>query len=176
MAGTITRRGKHSWRLKYDLPRDDTGQRRLAYATVRGTRQDAERELRARLKTIDDGMHVDPSKETVGEYLTYWLENVAPLQASPVTLQGYSVKIRKQILPHLGPGEDDRAQSLVADELMKSVEALLVRTGKETASRAQVGRWYRLVADRRQRLEPGVEPRRIDLARQRRHADPVAGA
>ncbi len=102
MKGTITRRGKQSWRLKYDLPRDETGQRRLAYATVRGTRQDAERELRAKLTSLDGGMHVDPSRETLGEYLTYWLENVAPLRASPVTLRGYDIKIRNQILPHLG--------------------------------------------------------------------------
>ena len=52
MTGTITRRGKRSWRLKYDLPRDETGERRVAYATVKGTRRDAERELRAKLTAM----------------------------------------------------------------------------------------------------------------------------
>ncbi len=66
MKGTITSRGKRSWRLKYDLPRDETGARRIAYATVKGTRKDAEKELRRLLTALDKGMHVDPSALTVG--------------------------------------------------------------------------------------------------------------
>lgn len=33
MRGTITKRGKNSWQIKYDLPRD-SGKRRQRYATV----------------------------------------------------------------------------------------------------------------------------------------------
>ncbi len=42
MTGTITKRGKKSWRIKYDLPRDENGQRHTAYVTVKGTRKDAD--------------------------------------------------------------------------------------------------------------------------------------
>ena len=102
MTGSITRRGKKSWRIKYDLPRDDNGQRRIAYVTVQGTRKDAEKELRAKLSTIDAGAHVDPSRLTVGEYLDDWLAKAAPLTAGPKTLERYREFVRLQITPHLG--------------------------------------------------------------------------
>ena len=67
MNGNITRRGAKSWRIKYELPRDsDTGRRRTAYKTIKGTRKDAERELRAILHRMDKGIGIDPSKITVG--------------------------------------------------------------------------------------------------------------
>ena len=102
MTGTITRRSKKSWRIKYDLPRDENGQRRIAYITVQGTRKDAEKELRAKLSSIDAGTHVDPSRLTVGEYLDDWLAKAAPLTAGPRTLERYQQFVRLQIAPHLG--------------------------------------------------------------------------
>ena len=46
--GNITRRGKRSWRLKYDVDRDpETGRRRPRYMTVRGKRADAAPDPRA---------------------------------------------------------------------------------------------------------------------------------
>ncbi|MCK5623472.1 MAG: site-specific integrase [Alphaproteobacteria bacterium] len=102
MNGTITRRGKGSWRIKYDLPRDESGQRRLAYATVRGKRADAEKELRRRLSAIDHGVHVDPSMITVAEYLESWLAEVAPQSVAPKALERYRGLARNQIKPHLG--------------------------------------------------------------------------
>ena len=44
MRGSIIRRGKDSWLLKFDKGTVD-GKRKFHYATVRGTRQDAQREL-----------------------------------------------------------------------------------------------------------------------------------
>ncbi len=102
MTGTIIRRGKKSWRLKYDMPPGEDGVRRIAYVTVKGTRKDAEKELRAKLSTIDAGTHIDPSKLTVGEYLDDWLDKAAPLTAGPVTLERYREFVRLQIKPHLG--------------------------------------------------------------------------
>jgi integrase len=102
MTGTITRRGKRSWRLKYDLPRDETGERRLTYVTIKGTRKDAEKELRARLTAIDRGTHVDPSEITVGDHLDNWLEKVAPRRVAPKALERYRGLARNQIKPHLG--------------------------------------------------------------------------
>jgi hypothetical protein len=46
MRGNITRRGKSSWRLKFDEGTDRvSGKRRTRYVTVRGKRQDAEPEF-----------------------------------------------------------------------------------------------------------------------------------
>ncbi len=103
MNGTIIRRGKKSWRIKYDLPRDpETQERRIAYATIRGARKDAERELRRRLTAIDAGMQVDPSTLMIADYLDQWLDDVAPATAAPKALERYRGLCQKQIKPHLG--------------------------------------------------------------------------
>ena len=100
--GTISRRGKRSWRLKYDLPRNKTGTRRIAYATVNGTRTEAEKELRRLLTALDKGMHVDPSTQTVAEFLQSWLADVAPGAVGEKSLERYASLVRLQINPHLG--------------------------------------------------------------------------
>ncbi len=104
--GTITRRGKKSWRLKYDLPRDpETQKRRICYATVQGTRAEAEKELRRRLTALDKGVHVDPSALTVADYLDQWLDNVAPNTCGAKSLERYRSLCRLQIVPFLGAKE-----------------------------------------------------------------------
>ena len=100
--GTIIRRGRKSWRLKYDLPRGDDGARRLAYKTVRGTRAEAEKERRRLLTAIDKGMSVDPSVVTVAEYLDSWLADVAPARVGAKALERYRSLARLQIAPYIG--------------------------------------------------------------------------
>jgi integrase len=99
--GNITRRGKSSWRLKFDAGRDlMTGKRQTRYVTVRGKRQDAERELVRFLNEIHSGTLIDPSKVTVAQHLRAWLE-VAP-GLSQKTVERYWQLAEQQIIPHLG--------------------------------------------------------------------------
>lgn len=101
--GTITRRGKKSWRIKYDIASDPkTGARRIAYATVKGKRAEAERELRRRLHAIDRGIHVDPAALTVAAYLDGWLSDVAPETVAPKSLERYRGLVKNQVKPHIG--------------------------------------------------------------------------
>ena len=97
--GTITKRGKNSWRVKYDLPRDH-GVRRQRYATVTGTYKDAQRELTRLLGAVDAGTHVDPSNMTLAEYLQAFF--AAPAKVSPKTAERYHELAAQQIAPHLG--------------------------------------------------------------------------
>jgi len=69
MRGNITRRGKSSWRLKFDVGFDEHGRRRTRNATVKGKRADAEAELARLLNEYHRGTLLDPSNVTVGEYL-----------------------------------------------------------------------------------------------------------
>ena len=80
MRGNITRRGRNSWRLKFDLP-DAGGQRQTRYATTRGTRRDAERELNRLVGAAHGGTFVEASKVTVAEYLRAWLDGAHGLSA-----------------------------------------------------------------------------------------------
>jgi integrase len=101
MRGNITRRGKRSWRLKFDGERDPaTGQRRIRYVTVRGKRQDAERELARLLGAAHDGTLLEPSKVTVAEYLRSWLNG--PHGLAGKTVERYQQLSEQQIIPPLG--------------------------------------------------------------------------
>lgn len=101
MRGNITRRGKNSWRIKFDLGRDDiTGKRRTRLVTVRGKRQDAEKELVRQLGAAHDGTFVDATKISVSEYLTSWLETTHSL--SPKTMERFRQLVEQQIVPCLG--------------------------------------------------------------------------
>jgi len=101
MRGNITRRGKSSWRLKYDVGTDSD--RQIAYVTVRGTGKQAEAELAKRLNELAEGRYVAPTVETVESYARHWLANIAPAERSPLTLERYTSIIRAHIIPRLGP-------------------------------------------------------------------------
>jgi integrase len=101
-AGNITRRGAHSWRLKYEGGERDpvTGKRRTRFVTVKGTKRDATRELTRLLAEVDNGTAVDPSTMTIAEYVRGWLDAGEGL--SPKTLERYRQLAERQIIPHLG--------------------------------------------------------------------------
>lgn len=100
--GNITRRGKSSWRLKYEGGEPDpvTGKRQTSYVTFRGAKKDAQRELTRLLAAVENGTAVAPSTETIAEYLRGWLS--ADQRLSPKTLERYRQLAERQIIPHLG--------------------------------------------------------------------------
>lgn len=99
MRGNITKRGKNSWQLKFDVPSVD-GKRQQRYATVRGTYKDAQKELTRLLSAADLGALPDPINVTLADYLRAWLDG--PLGLSPKTLERYRELGERQIIPHLG--------------------------------------------------------------------------
>jgi integrase len=104
MSGNITRRGAHSWRLKFEACERDpvTGKRRTRYVTVRGTKKDAQRELNRLLSLVDSGFYVEPSTLSVAEYLERWLMDHAQHRVSAKTFERYAEIARKHLIPALG--------------------------------------------------------------------------
>jgi integrase len=97
--GSIQRRGRASWRIKFDAPSASAG-RKTVYVTVRGTRKDAERERARLVVAAHDGTLVEPSKITVAEYLRAWLSGAHGLAGK--TVERYRQLAEQQIIPHLG--------------------------------------------------------------------------
>lgn len=101
--GNITRRGKSSWRIKYEIGRDPvTGERQTRFLTVRGTKKDARRALTRVLHEIDEGAYADATKESVGEYLERWLRDYAKVNVAPKTFERYSEIVTRHLKPALG--------------------------------------------------------------------------
>jgi integrase len=100
--GHIRERSPGAFELRYSLGTDPaTGRRRVATATVRGSKRDAEKELRPLLRSVDTGEHVDPSRITLREWLNTWLA-AAREEVSPGTHEFYSHIVNRFLSPALG--------------------------------------------------------------------------
>jgi integrase len=135
MRGNITRRGKQSWQLKFDVGTID-GKRRTRYATVRGTFKDAQRELTRLTHAADTGTLPDPTAMSLAEYLRAWLDSAHA--QSPKTLERYRELAERQIIPHLG---ETKLQKLTPEAVRQWHSTLL---GQGLAPRT-VGHAHRLL-------------------------------
>ena len=103
MKGHIRQRSKGSWTLWVDLGRDpETGKRKQQTLTVRGTKKDAERELRELLHSLEVGSYVKPTRTTLGEWLEQWYQSYVAMHCSPRTAESYQSEIRRHLIPALG--------------------------------------------------------------------------
>ena len=122
MAGTIRKRARETWEVRFELGRDPgTGRRRFRYRTVRGTKKDAERALTQALHRRDTGTDIAPARVTVAEYLQRWLRDYAAANVAPSTLRRYQ-QIVGRLLPLLG---SLRLQHLRPTHIQEAYAALL---------------------------------------------------
>ena len=68
--GSIYKRADGRWAAALTLP---GGKRRTLYGKAR---QEVAKKLTGALRDREDGLPVVPERQTVGEFLTYWLEVV----------------------------------------------------------------------------------------------------
>jgi integrase len=128
MSGHIRRRGKSSWRLKFDLDSDATGKRQTRYVTVRGKRQDAESELTRLLGAAHAGTLVEPSRITIADYLRKWLDK--PHGLAGKTVERYRQLAEQQIIPHRGSVPFQRLKPVHVEDWHR---LLLASGGKDGA-------------------------------------------
>ena len=101
MRGNITRRGKSSWRIKFDVGTTG-GERETKYVTVRGTKRQAQAEAARILASIATGTHVDASGETVAQFAERWLRDWADDNVSNKTWTRYAQLLRKHLCTRVG--------------------------------------------------------------------------
>lgn len=110
MKGSIRQRGARdehgrcAWELRFDIGRDPaTGKRRIAYHSFRGTKREAQAELRRLMGGADKGSYVAPNKLTIAEHVRGCLQRWKGVGAiSPKTAERYGELVERQIVPHLG--------------------------------------------------------------------------
>src|SRR5947207_4484653 len=99
MTGHIRERSPGSFELRYSLGTDPaTGKRRIATATVKGGKKDAERELRRLLRMVDTGETIEPGKILSRDWFAEWLRIARP-EISPLTYRLYDVAVRLYLAP-----------------------------------------------------------------------------
>jgi integrase len=103
MKGNLTRRGRHSWRLKFDAGADPaTGGRCTKYVTLKGTKAQAQAEAAKIIASTVTGEYVDPTQETVAEFAERWLRDWAGGNLSAKTLERYRELLRKHVCGRVG--------------------------------------------------------------------------
>jgi integrase len=121
--GGIDERGPDTWRLRYRIDG-----RRFS-KTVHGTRKEAGAELRALLKSGDDGTHVAPEKITLGQWIEQWLDIGAPGQkrtrVGRRSLERYSELMRCHVTPTLGARRLQQLQATEIDLLYQKLEDVI---------------------------------------------------
>jgi integrase len=142
MRGNITRRGKSSWRLKFDVP-GAAGKRLTRYVTVAGKRADAEAELARLLNDAHKGTLVEPSKITVADYLRSLLQGKHDL--TPRTIEAYTQIIEVRIIPTLGAIQLQRLKPADVKEWLSMLITSGARRGPGGLRPRSVRHCYRLL-------------------------------
>jgi integrase len=102
MRGHIKSRSPGSWSIVLSLGQGPDGKPRQRWSTVHGTKKDAGRELTRLLKSQDEGAYVEPSKLSLGAYLSRWLADYATPRCSPKTVERWAEMVRLNITPAIG--------------------------------------------------------------------------
>jgi integrase len=100
MKGSIRKRGKDSWEIHIDLPREN-GVRRQITKTVKGEKKAKEELIRLNYEILT-GSSIEPSKLTVANYLDAWLKDHVSKNVSDGTYHRYERIVRCHIKPLLG--------------------------------------------------------------------------
>jgi integrase len=128
--GNLTRRGARSWRLKYDLAPGPGGARETRYATLKGTRAQAQAQAAAIVASIGAGTHVDPSALTVGAFIERWLDSVRD-RVGNRTWDRYAELLRGHVGSRVGHVP---VQKLTAGDLM-AIYAAMAKDGRSDRTR-----------------------------------------
>jgi len=136
MKGHLQRRGERSWRLKYDIGSDAAGDRQTRYVTLRGTKAEAQKAAAKNLATVATGTHVEPSTESVRDFVERWLRDWADDNVSNKTWTRYAQLLRKHLCGRVGSLS---IQKLSPADL-QAVYAAMARDGLAPLTRLHVHR------------------------------------
>lgn len=97
---------KDSWTATYDLPRDESGNRRQKRWTFRGRKDDADKALRQFLADLDRGKNIPgvnapANRETFAEFTRRWLA-VRERRVEADTFDTYKARAEQHLIPIFG--------------------------------------------------------------------------
>jgi integrase len=114
--GAVDARGENTWRLRYRVDG------RPFSKTVRGTKTEAQKALRALLHAGDSGDHVAPDKMNLEQWIDHWVSIGCPgnkrrKRVSDRSIERYAELLRCHVRPTLGPRPLQQLQSAEIDKL-----------------------------------------------------------
>jgi integrase len=100
-AGTLRKRPDGTWEGRVELEPGPNGQRRRrsVYGKTKG---EVQQKIRALLSDQEQGVNLAAPRQTVAQFLAYWLEEVVERSTRPKTFQSYEQVVRCYHVPHIG--------------------------------------------------------------------------
>ncbi len=95
MKGNLERRGKTSWRFRFEVSANPR-------VTKRGTRKQAEEAAAKIVANYSSGQYVDPSALTIADFTAKWLSSWAVMNHSNKTYERNEGLLRLHVLPVIG--------------------------------------------------------------------------
>ena len=126
--GSIYHMQDGRWRAAVTTGKDGDGKPKRKVFTA-STRHDVQDQLTDALKDLRLGMLVAPQKQTVGQFLRWWLTDVVKTSARPKTMEFYEYVSRIHLIPTLG---DVRLQSLSSQRVQCFLNSRLTDTSDRT--------------------------------------------
>ena len=99
--GSVKQLPSGNWELRWYVT-DQSGNRKHASTTVKGSKKKAQAKLREVLSAVDNGTHVDKSKETINQFAERWMETYTATNCTIRTQIGYQGNIDRYIVPAIG--------------------------------------------------------------------------
>jgi integrase len=148
MKGHIRRRGENSFELKYETGTDPrSGKRITKYASVKGTRREAQAKLNELLVAVARGSHVDPNKVTVAEFVRSRIDHwEASGNISARTAERYRELAENQIAPHLGAMVLQKLRPLHIEEWHITLRTKGRARGKGGVAPRTIGHAHRMLS------------------------------
>ncbi len=134
--GSIYRMTDGRWRAAVTIGKDADGKPKRKVFTA-STRHEVQGQLAAGLRDLQLGLLVAPEKQSVGQFLTWWLNEVVKPSARPKTTQFYEFVSRIHLIPGLGQISlqklaPQQVQSFLNERLATPSE----RTGRPLSARS----------------------------------------
>lgn len=135
MRGSVVKKGDRYY-VKIELDPDPlTGRRRQKWHSGFRTKREAEKARVDLLSKFDLGEYVEPSQQTLADYLTEWLTAIEPT-VRPSTFDSYSRNVRNHVIAHIGTTKLAKVDAVTLNGLY----AILLASGRRSPSRT--GRGY----------------------------------
>jgi integrase len=105
--GTLRKRADGTWEGRVELEPGPNGQRRRK--SVYGkTKSEVQQKIKALLAEQEQGVNLAAPRQTMAQFLAYWLENHVARNAKPKTYRSYEQVVRLYLVPHIGHVQLDK--------------------------------------------------------------------
>jgi integrase len=157
MRGHVRERSPGHWAIVIDVPSED-GKRKQRWHSFKGTTREAQKECARLITEMERGTHVEPSRDTVAEFLEHWIEHMQG-QVSPRSHERYAEIARKNLVPLLGGLKLTKLQSVHISQAYAKALASGRRDGSGGLSARTVTHMHRVL---REALQQAVRWQRLD--------------